>query len=189
MTVETRSPTSNTGTWHDPDNAHNDDLAYTYCGSGEGGYAHDYDGYGFSALGTINSVRVDIKGYSGDGSKHEINVYVWDQSVWQLVGTVTSETECDTHQFDASSYIDTPAKLNNIKTRIEAIGLGAGPGASRFVRVCWIPVYADWSEGPTPSWNPLEYFSEPPTGGQWNRLRYESEPPVAASWNRLKYAP
>ena len=165
MSPETRSPTSNSGTWNDPDNAHTDDLAYAYCGNGEGGRTQNYEGYGFSSVGTITAVRVDIKGYSGDGSKHTINVYVWDQAAWQLVGTITLETECAAHQFDASSYIDTPAKLNNIKTRIESVGLASGPGASRYVRVCWIPVYADWTLGPietvTAKDFPMSYLEKP----------------------------
>ena len=149
MTIETKSPTSNSGTWHDPDNAHTDNLAYAYCGSGEGGLIHDYEGYGFASAGMINEVRVDVKGYSGDDTKHSTNVYVWDGTQWQLVGTITSETECFAHQFDATSYINTPEKLNGIKTRIESVGLSAGAVAGRFVRVCWIPVYADY----TPTYN------------------------------------
>ncbi|MBA7490878.1 hypothetical protein ES702_01421 [subsurface metagenome] len=151
MTAETRSPTSESGTWHDPTNAYNDDLAYAYCGNGEGGRTHDYEGYGFASEGMINEVRVDVKGHSGDGAKHSANVYVWDGSQWQLVGTITAGAECSSHQFDASSFINTPEKLNNIKTRIESVGLSGGAPGSRYVRVCWIPVYADWT--PTP---PLE---------------------------------
>lgn len=146
--AETRSPTSNSGTWHDPDNAHTDDANYAYCGNGEGGRLQDYEGYGFSSVGSIIKVRVDIKGYSGDGTKHTVKVYVWDGSTWHLVGTITSTATCDSHQFDASSYIDTPAKLNIVKTRIESVGLSGGTPGNRYVRVCWIPVYADWSLGP-----------------------------------------
>ncbi|GAH05916.1 unnamed protein product, partial [marine sediment metagenome] len=72
-------------------------------------------------------------------------VYVWDGVEWHLVGTITSEAECGAYQFDASSFIDTPEKLDNIKTKIEAVGLGADEEG--FVRVCWIPVYADWTPG------------------------------------------
>lgn len=145
MTTETKSPASEVGNWHDPTNAYNDDSAYAYCGNGEGGLTHDHDGYGFAAEGTIKEVRIDVKGYSGDGSTHTIKVYVWDGSTWHLVGTITSTTECFAHQFDATSYIDTVAKLNAIKTRIESVGLGGGKPANRYVRVCWIPVYADYS--------------------------------------------
>jgi len=144
LTVETRSPTSESGTWHDPTNAYNDDLAYAYCGNGEGGRTHDFEGYGFAAAGIINEVRVDVKGYSGDGTKHSVNVYVWD-GAWQLVGTITATAECNPHQFDASSFINTPEKLNNIKTRIESVGLAGGGPTTRYVRVCWIPVYAAWT--------------------------------------------
>lgn len=148
MTVETKSPTSESGIWNDPTNPYNDDLNYAYCGNGEGGRTHDYSGYGFTSSGVINAVRVDIKGYSGDGTKHTINVYVWDGS-WQLVGTIISEVECDSHQFDASTFIDTPSKLNNIQTRIESVGLAGGAPGNRYVRTCWIPVYADYTP-PTP---------------------------------------
>jgi|GEM_PF-1006473 len=144
--AQTRSPTANTGSWHDPANAYADDSAYAYCGNGEGGLTHDFSAYGFSAVGIINAVRVDIKGYTGDSSKHSINVYVWDGSNWHSVGVITSTSECNAHQFDASSYIDTPAKLNAIKVRIESVGLAAGASGNRYVRACWIPVYADWTE-------------------------------------------
>lgn len=186
MTSETRSPISNTGSWHDPNNAHTDDLNYAYCGSGDGGYTHDYDGYGFSASGSIVEVRVDVKGYSGDGSKHTVKTHVWDGSTWSLVGEITSETQCDAHQFDATSYIDTVAKLNAIKTRIESTGLAAGSAGSRWVRICWIPVYAEWSEGPSPGWNDLEFASEPPVSGAWNKVLYDPDPP-SIGWNKLKY--
>jgi len=160
--AETKSPTSNTGTWHDPNNAHTDDLNYAYCGDGEGGRTQDYQGYGFAASGSILEARVDVKGYSGDGTKHTIKVYVWDATQWQLVGTITSTTQCFSRQFDASAYINTPAKLNNVKTRIESVGLSAGAPTSRYVRVCWIPVYADWSLGPTETITaktfPMEYL-------------------------------
>lgn len=155
MTIETKSPTSNTGNWHDPDNAHTDDLAYAYCGNGEGGRTQDYEGYGFAAEGTLNEVRVDVKGYSGDGTKHSVNVYVWDGSQWQLVGTITATAECQPRQFDATSYINTPEKLNAIKTRIESVGLAEGGPPARYIRVCWIPVYADWSANP-----PVEGWKE-----------------------------
>ena len=186
MTTETRSPTAESGTWNDPTYSYNDDLNYAYCGSGEGGRTHDYSSYGFSAVGNIVEVRVDVKGYSGDGSKHTINVYVWDGSAWYLVGTIIAETECEAHQFDATSYIDTVAKLNAIEVRIESDGLSSGPGGSRWVRVCWLPVYADWSLGPTPGFNQLQYFSEPETLG-WNSLKYAAEPPVTGAWNKLLY--
>lgn len=186
MTTETRFPTSNTGTWNTPTNAYSDDNNYAYCGNGQGGRTHDYSSYGFTAVGNISEVRVDVKGYSGDGTKHTVIVYVWDGSSWNSVGTITSETQCFAHQFDVSSYINTVAKLNSIETRIESIGLSGGSPGSRYVRVCWIPVYADWSEGVTPGWNQLQYTTEPASSG-WNRLKYISEPPVPSAFNKLAY--
>ena len=163
-------------------------MAYAYCGSGEGGLTQDYDGYGFSAVGNIVEVRVDVKGYSGDGSKHTVKVYVWDGSAWNLVGTITASAQCQAHQFDAAAYINTVGKLNAVKTRIESAGLSGGTPGSRWVRVCWIPVYAEWSLGPAPGWNPLEYDVEPPSSG-YNKLLYASEPPVPSAWNKVKYKP
>ena len=163
--TETKSPTSESGTWHDPTNAYNDDLAYAYCGNGEGGRTHDYEGYGFAAVGTINEVRIDVKSHSGDGTKHSVKVYVWDGSTWHLVGTITATAQCNPHQFNATPYINTPAKLNGIKTRIESVGLSGGSPGSRYVRVCWIPVYADWSLGPTETITaknfPMTYLPKP----------------------------
>lgn len=131
---------------------------------------------------------MDVKGYSGDGSKHTVNVYVWDGSTWNLVGTITATAQCQAHQFDATPHIDTVAKLNAVKTRIESIGLGGGSPGTRWIRVCWIPVYAEWSLGPAQGWNALEYDSEPPSTG-WQKLKYASEPPVSSAWNKLKYKP
>jgi len=168
VTAETRSPTSDSGSWNTPTNAYSDDPNYAFCGNGEGGRIHDYDGYGFAAEGNINEVRVDVKGYSGNEGKHSVNVYVWDGTDWRLVGTITSEMPCDLHQFDASAYIDSAAKLNNIKTRIESVGLDGGGPTTRFVRVCWIPVYADWTPPAEPVETvvakdfPMMYLSKPP---------------------------
>lgn len=187
MTSETRSPTAESGTWNDPIYAYDDDLNYAYCGNGEGGRTHDYSNYGFSAVGNIVEVRVDVKGYSGDGSKHTVNVYVWDGSTWHLVGTITAETQCEAHQFNATPYINTVAKLNTIQTRIESVGLAGGGPPTRYVRVCWIPVYADWSIGPTPGFNQIQYFTEPENPG-WNKWRFAAEPPVTGAWNKLLYA-
>lgn len=166
MTTETRSPTSNTGTWHNPNNAHADDLNYAYCGNGETGRTQDYEGYGFSSEGTITSVRVDVKGYSGDGTKHTVKIYVWDGSTWQLIGEIIAEDQCHAHQFDATSHINTPTKLNTIKTRIESTGLSTGGPTDRWVRVCWIPVYANWALGPTETITakefPMIYYAKTP---------------------------
>lgn len=46
----------------------------------------------------------------------------------------------------------------------------------------------NYTAGPVPGWNDLEYDSEPPSAG-WNKLKYASEPPVSGAWNKLNYKP
>jgi len=135
MVTEQKSPTTTTvieAGWNNPTRAYASDNLRASCGLKTGFPTQEYSGYGF-ALGagdTISQVKVQIEGYVFDPEQEYVELLYSDGVTWwgMIVPFTTSE---GFYERDVTTDINTPAKLNAMKTRI--LYRWAAPGGGCFL--------------------------------------------------------
>jgi len=137
MPTDNRSPTTNATIvkgWLYPISAYADDALRTYSSTFPS--LQEYGGYGFTvpSSDTLSEVLLKVKGYLNDPTVEELWAYWYDGATWYytVIPLTTSE---QTYSKNITAQIDTPAKLNAIKTRIQrkTIGSGCFPSECEFL--------------------------------------------------------
>ena len=120
MPTEIKSPTTTLvviAGWLNPTYAYASDNLRT--SSATDAAQQEYAGYGFAipAENTINQVLVKIECYSTDPTNESLALRTWDSAIWQSIAIPMTTTEA-IYQTDVSASVNTPAKVNALKTQI-----------------------------------------------------------------------
>ena len=169
-TDEQRDPTAvQNETWVDPENA----STYPTPESAYVGPAGDYYGnwttFGFTipAGSTIDSIVIPVRQHVGStGKGHYINISVWNGSQWG-VDHIASDTAttCNYEVINVTTdFTWTANQVNNIKVRTHGHVAGAGSGATRWVRLCHIPVNVSYSPPGGDNTRPNVTINDPNAG-------------------------
>jgi hypothetical protein len=144
----TKSPTSTSGSWTNPQNAYTDTDSYPnqygYCQNHL--YSQVYGGYGFTtadipSASTINSVKVMvIAAKSGNTPTTAINVQVsidGGSTFLAPISSVIPTNDKHTYIVDVTSFAAwTPSNINNNKIFVKV----TSNDASNTVYLYWIPI-------------------------------------------------
>jgi len=128
MPVEERSPTINTTIvkgWLNPANAYSSNDVRTLTGTA--GAEQEYAGYGFTVPSDseIDEVLLKVEGYLTLPADEELHAQWWDGASWY--GSIVPLTTVEAiYSKNITSWINTPSKLNALKTRITRFGTVGG---------------------------------------------------------------
>ncbi|MEA3255258.1 MAG: FixH family protein, partial [Candidatus Altiarchaeota archaeon] len=144
----TNAPSSCDGGWSDCANAYIDDSNYaTRTSEGNGVWY----GYGFSipSRAVINTVKVKIKSYVGDDTKHSISLEVYNGSSWGALYNVTpTVTPCTEEVINVTGDFSwTASMVNSIQVRATA-NIGTGNPSNKWAKICYLPVEVVYNTPP-----------------------------------------
>jgi hypothetical protein len=137
----TDDPTSSSGSWSNPANAHTDDGGV--ASSSTDGNQQVYNGYGFSipANATVTQVRIRVDAYrSGGDGNDQLLVGASDGSWLSTTSTLSLTTTQATYWVDITAWSAsgwTLADLNSLVVRVCHVRVGA---STDILSLDWLPV-------------------------------------------------
>jgi len=69
--------------------------------------------------GTINSVKLRLEGRKSSAISGGVNVYVWDGSAWQNLGSLPLTQTYAWYELDVTAYLNSWAKINGAKVYVQ----------------------------------------------------------------------
>ena len=136
----TNSPSSNSGAWTSPTNAHADGGGY--AGSATSNQQHEFDGYGFSipSNAIIRSVRVRLDALRKTDDSIKLEVSTNGGSTFLATTTTQTLTTSETTYWENvttwTSWTPSLLNTNNVWTRVTEIKNGGQDNVS----LDWIPI-------------------------------------------------
>ncbi|MCW4011073.1 MAG: hypothetical protein NWF05_10725 [Candidatus Bathyarchaeota archaeon] len=142
----TRSPSTCSGNWENPQNAYSNDASYANSPTKD--QTETYGGYGYSipAGAQITQVRVRLDAFCADNDYLQLRVSADGGSGWLSTTSVYLSTTEGTHWVDVTSWTSwTPANLNGGSLQTQVVHKKSGGADS--VSLDWIPVEVTYSIG------------------------------------------